>query len=150
MVTCHVDAPKVVIETAEKRGIFSSGYHTDQSVLAPNGYLTGAIWNWPKVYTDYVNWLRDGQSWPHILRGGLKEGIVTLAPFGAAASAAARADAEAALAGFMDGSFSIYSGPMKDNAGNMVIDAGTTYGATDLWLESMDWMVDGVTGSTGA
>lgn len=150
VVTCHVDAPKVVIETAEKRGIFSSGYHTDQSVLAPNGYLTGAIWNWPKVYTDYVNWLRDGQSWPHILRGGLKEGIVTLAPFGAAASAAARADAEAALAGFMDGSFSIYSGPMKDNAGNMVIDAGTTYGATDLWLESMDWMVDGVTGSTGA
>lgn len=150
VVTCHVDAPKVVIETAEKRGIFSSGYHTDQSVLAPNGYLTGAIWNWPKVYTDYVNWLREGQSWPHILRGGLKEGIVTLAPFGAAASAAARADAEAALAGFMDGSFSIYSGPMKDNAGNMVIDAGTTYGATDLWLEGMDWMVDGVTGSTGA
>ncbi len=150
VVTCHVDAPKVVIETAENRGIFSSGYHTDQSVLAPKGYLTGAIWNWPKVYTDYVNWLRAGQGWPHILRGGLKEGIVTLAPFGAAASAAARADAEAALAGFMDGSFSIYRGPMKDNAGNMVIDAGTTYVATDLWLEGMDWMVDGVTGTTGA
>ena len=59
-------------------------------------------------------------------------------------------DAEAALAGFMDGSFSIYSGPMMDNAGNMVIEAGTTHGATDLWLEGMAWMVDGVTGSTGA
>ena len=80
VVTCHVDAPKVVIETAEKRGIYSSGYHTDQSVLAPNGYLTGAIWNWEKVYTDYVTWLREGTSWPHILRGGLKEGIVTNVP----------------------------------------------------------------------
>lgn len=147
VVTCHVDAPKVVVETAEKRGIFSSGYHTDQSVLAPNGYLTGAIWNWSKVYTDYVTWLRAGQSWPHILRGGLKEGIVTNAPFGKAVSAQARSDAEAALAKFMDGSFLIYSGPMKDNKGKTVIADGVTYGATDLWLESMDWMVEGVTGS---
>ena len=149
-VTCHVDAPTVVIETAESRSIFSSGYHTDQSVLAPNGYLTGAIWNWPKVYTDYVNWLREGRSWPHILRGGLKEGIVTNAPFGRAVSDAARSDAEAALASFMDGSFSIYKGPMKDNKGNTVIDAGTDYKATDLWLEGMDWLVDGVVGATGA
>ena len=27
VVTCHVDSPKVVIETAEKRGLYSSGYH---------------------------------------------------------------------------------------------------------------------------
>ena len=150
VVTCHVDAPKVVIETAENRGIFSCGYHTDQAVLAPNGYLTGAIWNWPKVYTDYINWLRDGQSWSHVLRGGLREGIVTNTAFGSAVSDAARADADAALAGFMDGSFSIYSGPVKDNAGNTVIAAGTTHTATDLWLEGMDWMVAGVIGATGS
>ncbi len=146
VVTCHVDAPKVFVETAEKRGIFSCGYHTDQSVLAPEGYLTSAIWNWPKVYTDYVTWLRDGKSWPHILRGGLKEGIVTNTAFGKAVSAAARADAAAALAKFMDGSFSIYKGPMKDNKGNTVIADGVSYGARDLWLESMDWMVEGVAG----
>ena len=55
VVTCHVDSPKVVIETAEKRGIFTCGYHASQAVLAPKGYLTGAEWNWQKVYTD---------SWP--------------------------------------------------------------------------------------
>ena len=63
VVTMHVDSPKVVVETAERRGIFSSGYHVDQSRLAPKGYLTGAVWNWPKVYTDYVNSLREGKSW---------------------------------------------------------------------------------------
>src|ERR1700727_287567 len=27
VLTCHVDSPKVIVQTAEKRGIFSSGYH---------------------------------------------------------------------------------------------------------------------------
>src|SRR5262249_52825667 len=50
VVTCHVDSPKVVVETAEKRGLYSSGYHMNQAPLAPKGYLTGAEWNWQKVY----------------------------------------------------------------------------------------------------
>ena len=42
VVTMHVDSPKVIIETAERRGVYSSGYHANQSTLAPKGYLTGA------------------------------------------------------------------------------------------------------------
>jgi len=148
VVTCHVDSPKVVIETAEKRGIFSSGYHVNQSALAPKGYLTGAEWNWEKVYTDYVNWLREGKSWPHMRRGGLREGIVRNAPYGPAVGDKARKQADGATAKFKDGSFVIYKGPMKDNAGKMVIASGKSYDATDIWLESMDWLVEGVTGST--
>jgi simple sugar transport system substrate-binding protein len=148
VVTCHVDSPKVVIETAEKRGISSSGYHVNQSVLAPKGYLTGAEWNWEKVYTDYVNWLLAGTSWPHIRRGGLREGIVRNAPYGRAVSEKAREHADAAKARFMDGSFVIYKGPMKDNTGRTVIATGKSYDRTDIWLESMDWLVEGVIGST--
>ena len=54
VITCHVDSPKVVVETAERRGIKVCGYHASQATLAPKGYLTGAEWNWEKVYTDYV------------------------------------------------------------------------------------------------
>ena len=54
VITCHVDSPKVVIETCERRGIYSSGYHANQAPLAPKGYLTGAEWNWEGVYTDFV------------------------------------------------------------------------------------------------
>ncbi len=46
VVTCHVDGPKVVIQTAEGRGIYTCGYHVNQAPLAPKGYLTGAEWNW--------------------------------------------------------------------------------------------------------
>jgi simple sugar transport system substrate-binding protein len=148
VVTCHVDSPKVVIETAERRGIFSSGYHVNQSALAPKGYLTGAEWNWQKVYTDYVAWLREGKKWPHLRRGGLKEGIVRNAPYGRPVSDKARAHADRVKAQFMDGSFIIYKGPMKDNGGKTVIAAGKTHGQTDVWLESMDWLVEGVIGST--
>jgi basic membrane protein A len=147
VVTMHVDSPKVVVETAERRGIFCCGYHVDQSKLAPKGYLTGAIWNWPKVYTDYVEWLRTGKSWPHMIRGGLKEGIVRNVPYGAAVSEEARKRGDAAKATFTEGAFNIYKGPMKDNMGKQVIAAGTEYDNRALWLEGMDWLVEGVNGS---
>ena len=147
VVTMHVDSPKVVVETAERRSIFSSGYHVDQSRLAPKGYLTGAVWNWPKVYTDYVNSLREGKSWAHMIRGGLKEGIVRNVPYGSAVSEETRKRADAAKAKFTDETFNIYKGPMKDNTGKVVIATGTEHDNRALWLEGMDWLVEGVIGS---
>ena len=148
VVTCHVDSPKVVVETAEKRGIFSCGYHMNQSVLAPKGYLTGAEWNWEKVYADYVQWLREGKKWPHLVRGGLKERIVRNSSYGKAVNEKARKQADAARDKFMTGDFVIYKGPIKDNTGKTVIAAGKSHGQTDVWLESMNWLVEGVIGST--
>jgi len=148
VVTCHVDSPKVVVETAEKRGIYSCGYHMNQSVLAPKGYLTGAEWNWEKLYADYVRWMREGKPWPHLVRGGLKERIVRNSPYGTAVSEKARKQADAARDKFMSGSFVIYRGPIKDNTGKTVIAAGASHGQTDVWLESMNWLVEGVIGST--
>jgi basic membrane protein A and related proteins len=148
VVTCHVDSPKVVIETAEKRGIFSSGYHMNQAPLAPKGYLTGAEWNWQKVYTDYVVWLREGKSWPHMLRGGLKEGIVRNSPYGPAVAEAARKHADAASSEFRTAGFKIYKGPMMTNDGKQIIPAGKEYVINDVWLETTDWLVEGVKGST--
>ncbi|HLX64179.1 MAG TPA: BMP family ABC transporter substrate-binding protein [Planctomycetota bacterium] len=148
VLTCHVDCPKVVVETAEKRGIYVSGYHASQATLAPKGYLTGAEWNWGKVYVDYVNCVREGKTWPHLVRGGLKEGIVKLSPYGAACSDKAKADGDAAKAKFMAGNFIVYKGPLKDNQGNVVIEAGKEHGQTDIALESMNYLVEGVIGST--
>jgi simple sugar transport system substrate-binding protein len=148
VLTCHVDCPKVIVETAEKHGIFSSGYHASQAALAPKGYLTGAEWNWGKVYTDYVNAVREGKPWAHLVRGGLKEGLVKLSPYGSVVSDKAKADGDAAKAKFMSGRFVVYKGPLKDNAGNVVIEAGKEYGQTDITLESMNYLVEGVIGST--
>jgi simple sugar transport system substrate-binding protein len=146
VLTMHVDSPKVVVETAEKRGIFVSGYHANQATLAPKGYLTGAEWNWPKIYTDYVGMVREAKTYPHLLRGGLKEGFVKLSPYGPAVSEDAKAKAEAAKASLTDGSLIIYKGPLKDNAGKVVIPEGTSRAQTDIELEKMDYLVEGVVG----
>ena len=61
VVTCHVDSPKVVVETAERRGIYVCGYHANQSALAPKGYLTGAEWNWLTPYTLLTKDAQEGK-----------------------------------------------------------------------------------------
>jgi basic membrane protein A and related proteins len=147
VLTAHVDSPKVIIELAERRGISSCGYHVSQAALAPKGYLTGAEWNWGKVYTDYVNLIRDGKPFPHLLRGGFKDGFVKMSPYGPAVSEDARKKADEAKAKFMDGSMIIYRGPLKDNKGNEIIAAGVNQGQTDINLEKMGYLVEGVKGS---
>lgn len=148
VVTCHVDSPKVVVETAEKRGIFSCGYHMNQAPLAPKGYLTGAEWSWDKVYTDYVTWMLEGKTWPHVLRGGIREGLVRNSPYGAAVTDAAKTQADEMTQKFKEGSFRVFVGPMLTNDGKTPIPDGTSYASDDVWLDSMDWLVEGVLGST--
>lgn len=154
VLTCHVDSPKVIVETAEKRKIFSSGYHANQASLAPTGYLTGAEWNWTQIYSQYAEWIKAGKTLmdggiPHLVRGGLKEGYLKLSEYGPAVSAEAKAAAEAAKAKFMDGSLVIYQGEIKDNQGKVVIPAGKGLTQQDIELEKMDWLVEGVLGKVG-
>ncbi|MDB6020568.1 MAG: putative ABC-type transport system, periplasmic component/surface lipoprotein [Pedosphaera sp.] len=153
VLTCHVDSPKVILETSERRGIFVCGYHADGSKLAPKGYLTGAEWDWTKVYSDYATWVKEGKTLadgtiPHLIRGGLKEGFVKMSAYGPAVNDDAKKDAEAAKAKFMAGDMVIYKGPIKDNGGKVVIPEGTEMKQQDINLEKMDYLVEGVMGST--
>ena len=152
VVTCHVDSPKVVMETAEKRGIFSSGYHADQSPLAPEGYLTGAEWDWSSIYTrlgeDFLagKTLMNGDI-PHILRGGLADNFCKLSDYGPAVSEEAKAAADAAKEQLIQGELVIYPGGLKDNSGNVVVPAGEGYKQDNIELETMDYLIEGVQGS---
>ena len=153
VLTCHVDSPKVILETSERRGIYVCGYHADGSKLAPKGYLTGAEWNWSKVYTEYAESVKAGKSLaagtiPHLVRGGLKEGFVKCSAYGPAVPDAAKSAADAAKASFLAGDMAIFKGPLKDNTGKEILAAGAVLKQQDLALESMGWLVEGVIGST--
>jgi len=148
VVTCHVDGPKVVMETAAGRGAFLCGYHADQSPLAPDKYLTGAEWNWAQVYSDMVKATQAGTSIPNFVRGGLAEGFVKMSPLGAAVSEPARKQFEATKAEIMKGGFAVIKGPLKSNTGKTIAAAGQAFEETDVALESMDYLVEGVVGST--
>jgi simple sugar transport system substrate-binding protein len=149
VLTSHVDSPKVVVQTAEKRGVYSVGYHTSQASLAPKGYLTGAEWNWGKVYTEYVETLRAGKTWDHLVRGGIKDGFVKNSPYGASVSAEAKAAADAAKEKLLNDQLVIFQGELKDNTGKVIIPAGGKMAQRDPALESVNYLVEGVIGSTG-
>ena len=148
VVTCHVDGPKVVMETAAGRGAWLCGYHANQAPLAPAQYLTGAEWNWAKVYQDMVAATLAGGTIDNFVRGGLAEGFIKMSPLGPAVSETARNHFEVARAEIMQGGFAVIRGPLKDNRGNVVAVDGQSFAETDVALESMDYLVEGVIGST--
>lgn len=153
VVAMHVDSPKVVIETAEKRNIFCSGFHAVQNDLAPKGYLTGTAYKWSKIFESYVESIRAGKTLmnggiPHQVIGGLAEGYIEMAPFGAAVSEAAKKDAEETAKKIIEGSILVYKGPIKDNTGVVKIPQGTEYKVTDGKLTEIDWLAEGALGKT--
>ena len=145
--TMHVDGPKVVVETAAKRGKMVCGYHASQAKLAPNAYLTGAEWNWITPYKAIVDAAKAGKPHPNFLRGGLKDGYVKMSAYGPMVTDAAKKQADAIKAQMIAGSFDIFKGPIKDNKGKEVIAAGKVQKQADLELEKMNYLVEGVLGS---
>ena len=145
--TMHVDGPKVVVETAAKRGKMVCGYHASQAKLAPNAYLTGAEWNWLTAYKTIIEAAQSGKPHPNFMRGGLKEGYVKTSPYGSMVTDAAKKNADDIKAKMIAGTFDIFKGPLKDNKGNTVIAAGKSFKQTDIELEKMNYLVEGVIGS---
>ena len=144
--TMHVDGPKVVVETAAKRGKMVCGYHASQAKLAPNAYLTGAEWNWMTAYTRILDAARTGKPHPNFVRGGLKDGFVKSSPYGAMVPEGARKNAEDIRARMIAGSFDIFAGELKDNTGKVVIPKGKAFKQTDIELEGMNYLIEGVIG----
>ena len=153
VVTMHVDSPKVVVQTAAKRGAYVCGYHCSQAALAPKAYLTGAEWNWTDLYPKFVTMWMKGESIPNFYRGGFKEGLIKQSPYGPMVPEKARKHADDIKAKLTAGTYVIFKGPIKDNTGKVAITAGSELiqtNATDVKLESMHFLVEGVKGSLPA
>jgi simple sugar transport system substrate-binding protein len=149
VIVANVDSPKVAMETAERRGIYSCGYHTDLSDLAPEGFLTGAEWNWAKG-GDFVQAWQTGGDYPNLYRGGFRRGMVELSPFGKAVPEEVRAEVLAAREQFVDDTLKLYKGPLKDNKGNQVLAEGEEISNEDnAFKVGVKWLVEGAIGETG-
>ena len=144
IIACHVDSPKVVVQTAEGRGIKTCGHNASQADLAPNGFITGAELKWGTVYTQYADLISKGEKLPNINEGGYDKDMVQSTAFGKGATEAAIAAATAAIAEVKGGA-PIFVGPLKDNTGKVVIEG--TLGLYDGALWGTDYLLEGVIGS---
>ena len=117
VITCHVDSPKVVIETAEKRGVKTCGHNASQAPLAPKGFITGAEYKWETIYKDYAANARQGRDAAQLHRRRLRHDMVQNTPFGAGAAEEARKAAATAAIADLKAKKPIYVGPAEGQQG---------------------------------
>jgi simple sugar transport system substrate-binding protein len=136
----HMDS-SATMQTAEARGVLAFGQSSDRSHVGPKAQLTAIIDNWTPYYIKRVGAALDGTWKTGSVWMGLKDGAVTLAPWGAGVTPAAAAAAEKTKAGIIDGSVQIFAGPIKDQSGTLRVPAGQTM--VDDQVLKMDWLVEG-------
>jgi basic membrane protein A len=144
VIACHIDSPKVVIETAEKRGVKSCGHNANQADLAPKGFITGAELKWETVYKSFAGMIAKGEKLPNMVIGGYDKDMVVSSPFGAGASEAGKNAATAAIADLRAGK-PIFTGEVKSNTGKVISSRDTPL--YDPSLEHTDYLVEGIVGT---
>ena len=144
VLTMHVDSPATVIQAAEGRATYSIGFQSIEArQLAPKGWLTGLGFTWGPFMTATAQSVIAGSFKPAMVRQGLGEGMMAVAPFGDAMPAATRALVTASADRVGQG-FNPFTGPVTDNTGVVRIPAGQAWGGEQMG--NFDWYVEGVIG----
>jgi len=143
VLTHHTDSTAAV-QAAEAKKVYAIAYHSDMSKYGPNAQLTAVTHHWGDYYTRVAQSALDGKWAPDNVWGGLKEGMIKLAPFNKAVPADVQELVKKAEADMKAGKLHAFTGPMKDNAGKERLAAGKTI--TDGDLSKMDYYVEGVVG----
>ena len=140
-----VDSPITVVQTAEKRGAYSVGYHyLGAQKFAPKGWISGIAFTWGNLYTRFARQVLDGTFKSENILGSLNDDLLTMAPFGPAVPAEAAGLINAKRQEFAASKAHPFQGPLKDNTGAERLKAGEVFPLTDLG--KMNWLVEGVVG----
>jgi basic membrane protein A and related proteins len=141
----HQDSPGPQ-EAAQEKGVYSIGYNSDMSTFAPKAHLTAPIWNWGPYYSSVVESVKNGTWKAESVWPGLADGIVGLAPFGPMVPKEPQNKVAAAKADIVAGKMKVFTGPIKDQKGEIKIADGVS--APDGDLLGMTWFIEGVVGTT--
>jgi basic membrane lipoprotein Med (substrate-binding protein (PBP1-ABC) superfamily) len=142
----QVDSPITIAQAAEKRGIYMIGKDVDIHDRAPKTVLTGVSWNWGPMMVEEIKAIKAGTWKSSNLRGDLASGNVVLDSFGAAVPEDARKDVLKLKEDIIAGKKSIWEGPIAKQDGTVIVPAGQKLSMQQV--ETMDYLVKGVTGAT--
>ena len=145
VITQHQDSPAAQ-EAAQEKGVYSIGYDSDMSKVAPKAHLTAPVWNWAPLYKKLVREVRQGTWKSESLWPGLEEGIIDLSPFGPMVPEKVRTMVMKKKTAIASGKAKVFVGPIRDQKGNMRFAKGVA--ASDKELLGMTWFVQGVIGTT--
>ncbi len=138
-----------VLQTAAKNKKLAFGWDSDMTAYAPEAHLASAIINWAPYYISATkaaldgSWKGGGATW-----WGVKEGAIDIVSISDKVPAETKEAVEKVKAGLKDGSFSIWKGPIVDNAGKEVLAKDVV--ADDAFLGGVKFYVKGVEGMVPA
>lgn len=140
------DTSSVAVVTAgEEKGIPTVGYYSDMSRFGPKTNLTSVVQTWTGYYTRVIEDVLAGRWKPAQTVGGLKEGMIRMAPLNASVPAEVREKFAAAEKDIAEGRLHPFAGPIFDQAGKQRVAAGQVLGAAEL--DKMNFLVNGVDGT---
>jgi basic membrane protein A and related proteins len=137
------DSPSV-LEEAAANGAFAATWNSDMKRFGPKAYLSSVELDWGPYYAKRVEAARDGTWKSEDYWGTLADGDVKLSPYGDSVPEEVRTEVEEKLAGFKDGSFKPFVGPIRDQSGKVRIQEGQEI-TFEQWV-AMDWLVEGIEG----
>jgi basic membrane protein A len=140
----NVDSPSAG-QYAESAGVPWVGYDSNAIKFAPKEWLTAATYNWGPYYLKRIQAAMNGTWKTGFYYGGLKDGLITLAPFGPSVSAATKSTIASKMAALKAGSFYEFAGPLYDQSGKLRLAKGKKLTVPQLY--AMNWLVKGVVGS---
>jgi simple sugar transport system substrate-binding protein len=124
---------------AEAKKVYAIGYHSDMSKYGPNAQLTAVTHHWGDYYTKVAQSAIDGKWQQDNVWGGIKDGMIKLAPFNKVVPQDVQDQVKKASRD-RRGQAHIFEGPMKDNTGKERLAAGKVM--TDGELSKMDYYVE--------
>ncbi|WP_370693324.1 BMP family ABC transporter substrate-binding protein [Oceanobacter sp. 4_MG-2023] len=137
----HTDSP-AAMQAAERRGKYAVGQASDMSSFGPKAHLMSVVDEWGPHYINTVKAVMDGTWTASAHVEGMKEGAIVVPGFNKSIPADVVTHAEELIAGIKDGSVYPFTGPLKDNKGELKVPAGTKMTFADL--EKMNWYVEGI------
>jgi len=147
----HTDSP-AMLQTAQKAGVHGFGQSSDMKAFAPKAQLFSSVNNWGPYYISKIQQMMDGKwstgdgpdHWAGNTWVGMADDYLVLSPFENMPSDVAAAAAKAA-ADIKSGKNKIFTGPIKDNSGEIRVPAGKTLNDAELF-QTLDYYVDGISG----
>ncbi len=143
VLTHHTDSTAVV-QAAEAKKVYAIAYHSDMSKYGPHAQLTAVTHQWGDYYTKTVKDAIAGTWKPEAIWGGLKEGMIRMAPMNPAVPKETQDLVGKTAADIAAGKFHPFTGPVRDNDGKERLAPGAVM--SDDVLSKMDYYVEGVQG----
>ncbi len=133
-----------VLKTAQDKGKRAFGWDSDMTAYGPQAHLGSAIINWTPYYIKATKDALEGTWSTGAVWWGVKEGAIDMVSIADDVPAEIKTKIADIKKGLTDGSFSIWKGPIVDNAGQEVVAAGAV--ADDKFLSGVKFYVKGVEG----